>query len=232
MKKIGIIIFVLALLVGVIFANFISFGKVETGIFNFSFKRGVKGSGNVVTEDRNVTGFKSVEVGGIFHVEITARKDFSVQVEADDNLLQYIKTEVNNGVLEIRNQKKINTRGRIMVRITAPDIERVDAFGVAKVSISDLKNSSLTLDTSGASKITVAGETRDLAVDVSGASKIDGGSLAAVNAVIGASGASNVSVNLSGELQADASGASKIYYSGTPTNIHKKTSGTARVVAR
>jgi hypothetical protein len=232
MKKIGIIVFVIALLIGVIFANFISFGKVETGIFNFSFKQGVKGSGNVVTEDRNVTGFRSVDVGGIFQVEITARKDFSVRVEADDNLLQYIKTEVNNGVLEIRNEKKFNTRGRIVVRITAPDIERVDASGVAKVSISDLKNSSLTLDTSGASKITVAGETRDLAVDVGGASKIDAENLAAVNAVIDTSGAGNVSVNLSGELKADASGASKIYYSGTPTNVVKKTSGAAKVIAR
>jgi hypothetical protein len=231
MKKIGFIIFVLALLVGVVFANFTSFGKADIGAFNFTFKRGERGSGNVVTENRGLSGFKAVEVGGVFNVEIVAQKEFSVEVEADDNLLPLIKTEVHNGVLEISTEKRIRSKTRMTIRIGAPDIERLEISGVAKVSLADVSNEKLTVDTSGASKVMLAGQTRDLTIDVSGASKVDAASVSSVNAFVDASGASKVLVNVSGDLKADLSGASTVTYSGTPTNIDKKTSGASKVVA-
>src|SRR5438105_3436193 len=86
MKKVGIIIFAGALVLGLVFSNLFTFGKAKEGLFNFSFFNGVRGSGNTITEKRNLTGFRAVDVGGIFKVEITAQKDFAVEVEADDNL--------------------------------------------------------------------------------------------------------------------------------------------------
>ncbi len=237
MKKVGIIIFITALVIGVVVANVFSFGGVSAeslkpSFLNFSFKRGVKGSGNVVTENREVRDFKAIDVSGVFNVEIVAQKEFSVQVEADDNLLPLIKTEVKNGVLEISTEKRIKSRTRMTVRISAPDIESIEASGATKVSAIELKNSSLKLDTSGASKISVAGETGSLNVDVSGASKIDAENLAAANVIVDASGASKVLVNVSGELRADCSGASSVTYSGTPTNIVKNTSGAGKLRAK
>ena len=55
------------------------------------------------TEKREVSEFKAIDVSGVFKVEITAQKDFDVKVEADDNLLQYIKTEVDGETFEISN---------------------------------------------------------------------------------------------------------------------------------
>lgn len=101
MKKIGILIFIVAILVGVVFSNLFSFGRATGSIFNFSLGSGIKGSAVAGSEIRKETGFKGIEVGGVFQVEITAGKDFSVEVEADDNLLQYIKTEVEGDVLHI-----------------------------------------------------------------------------------------------------------------------------------
>ena len=78
MKKIGILIFILALMVGVVFSSFFSFGKVETSnLIKFNFSRGVKGSGNVVTEQREVSDFTGIDVGGIFNVEATAGREYS-----------------------------------------------------------------------------------------------------------------------------------------------------------
>jgi hypothetical protein len=232
MKKIGIIIFGIALLAGVVFANFFSFGKAESGLVNFSFVRGVKGSGNISTETRDIKDFRSIDVSGVFNVEIVAQKDFSVQVEADDNLIPLIKTEVNDGVLEISTEKRVKSSTRMTIRISAPDIEKIEASGATVVSLADLKNSGLTIDTSGASKIKLAGETSDLNVDVSGASKIDAENLQAIDAVVDASGASRVLVNVSRELRADCSGASSVIYSGTPSNIQKKTSGASSIAAK
>ncbi|MGI8882745.1 MAG: head GIN domain-containing protein [Pyrinomonadaceae bacterium] len=229
MKKFGLIIFILALTLGLIFANIFSFGKMTTKFFNFSINEGVSGSGNVTTEKRDVTDFQEIEVGGVFEVEVVTQKDFSVEIEADDNLLPLIKTEVSGGVLRLETEKGISTKNPIRVRISAPNIENLDISGASKVSLANLKNENLQIDSSGASKIIVAGETENLTVDVSGASKIDAENLKSENASIDASGASKVSVFVANELKSDASGASSIIYSGSPKNLIKKTSGVSSI---
>ena len=157
-----------------------------------------------------------------------SQSEFSVEVEADDNLLQYIRTEVRDGRLEISLSRSVKTGNPMRVRISAPNIDRVEASGASRVNVSNLKNSEIALDTSGASKINLSGETSKLIVDVSGASNIDAGSLSAGTAIIDASGASKISVNVISELVADASGASRITYAGSPS-VNKSTSGASSV---
>lgn len=229
MKKIGFIIFVVALLIGVVFANFFSWGKATQDIFSFKINFGAeKGSGNMASEVREIADFRKVDVGGVFQVEITAQKDFHVEIEADDNLLQYVKTEVSGGELEISMDKRVKTHNPIRVRISAPNIDGVEASGASKVNLTNLKNAELSVDSSGASKFSVAGETGNLIIDVSGASQIDAGGLSAATANIDASGASHVNVNVASELIADASGASRITYIGAP-KVSKSTSGASSV---
>lgn len=230
MKKIGIIIFIVALILGVTFANFFSWGKTSAKIFNFSVNfGGVKGSGNILTEKRELTGFKAIEVGGAFDVEVVAQKEFSVEIEADDNLLPLIETEVRGGTLEISTKGKISTKQRMRIRISAPDIENLQVSGASKLSLANVKNDSLKIDASGASKIKVDGETRNLEVEMSGASKLDAESLKAENVSVDASGASSAQVSVSGDLKADLSGASNVTYTGNPRNLQKSTSGASSV---
>lgn len=229
MKKIGLLIFITALIVGVSLANLFSFGKLTGRIFNFSINYGVSGSGNMASEKRNLTDFNAIEVGGVVQVEASAGKDFSVEVEADDNLLPLVKTEVSGGVLHLRTEKGISTKNPIRIRITAPDIENLEVSGASKVSLDNVSNENLQIDASGASKVTVAGETANLTIDVSGASKIEAENLQTENALIDASGASCVKVFAANELKADASGASNIVYTGNPKNLIKNTSGASSV---
>ncbi len=229
MKKIGIIIFAVAILLGVFVSSFFSFGRLSEKAFNFSFTSGVKGSGNIASETRDVGSFSGVDVSGIFQVEITAQKDFAIEIEADDNLLSLIKTEVRGGVLRIETEKRVSTSNPLKIRISAPDIENIEASGASRVSLTNVKNDELRVDTSGASKINISGETVNLLIEVSGASSIDAENLKAENANVDACGASHVSVFATGELKSDASGASKIVYSGSPKNIEKKSSGASSV---
>ena len=230
MKKVGIIIFAAALIMGLVVSNIFSFGRMRDSLFHFSINfKGEKGSGKIATEQRDVKGFKAIEVGGAFLVEIAAQKDFSVEVEADDNLLPLIKTEVDDGVLKIESEGRLSPTGQIKVRISAPDINSLDVSGAANLTLNNVKNSAITVDSSGAAKIKITGETTKLAIDVSGASKIDADKLKASNANVDASGASHVEINVSDELSVDASGASRIVYSGTPSAVHKKTSGASSV---
>lgn len=229
MKKIGIIVFIAAIILGVVVSSFFSFGRLSERVFNFSFSSGTAGSGNLATETRDVSGFTGVDAGGVFQVEIAAQEEFGIEIEADDNLLPLIKTEVRSGVLHIESEEKISPKNTIRVRISAPDIQSIEASGASKVSLNSLKNSVLKIDTSGASKVLINGETASLTINVSGASKVDAENLKAENATIDASGASHASVFVSGRLNADASGASRIIYSGNPKNIEKKSSGASSV---
>lgn len=233
MKKIGVLIFAAALVGGVVVANLFSFGHYGGRFMKFSMDfGGVRGSGNVTKETRALSGFKSIETGGVFQIEVVAQKDFSVEVEADDNILPLINTEVNDGVLRISSERHIKSTGPIRVRISAPDIEKLDISGAASATLSNVKNSSLDIQSSGASKINVSGETAKLTIDVSGATKINADELKAEDAVIESSGASYISVNVSGDLRSDVSGASKVYYSGSPKNVITKKSGVSCVSRR
>lgn len=233
MKKVGIMIFASALVVGLVASNLFSFGHVGGKFANFSVKfGGVHGSGNIATEKRDVADFKCVDVGGIFQVEVVAGKEFSVEVEADDNLISHIETEVRGDTLYIETDRKIKSSNSLRVRITAPDIDKLDVSGVANVSLSGVKNDALTVHASGASKVSVSGETSQLNVDISGATKVHADDLKSVNAAVEASGASYAGVSVTGELNSDISGASRVEYSGTPSNLITKKSGASRVSAK
>ena len=230
MKKIGLLVFLITLIIGVVFASIFSFGRISSRVFSFNASfGGVRGSGNVQTQKREVSDFNKIEVGGVFEVEITAQKDFSVVVEADDNLLELIKTDVNGDTLEIEFEKRVSTRNTPRLRISAPDIEGLDLSGASKVTLVNLNNESLQLDSSGASKIKVEGITKNFTVEMSGASRLDAENLQSENVSVDSSGASSATVFVTEELKADLSGASKVVYSGNPKNLEKKTSGASCV---
>lgn len=228
MKKIGLIVFIAALAVGVVLASISSFGRFRGKIFSFNFG-GVHGSGAMKSETRNVSGFSAIDVSGAFEVEIVAQKDFSVEVEADDNLLELIKTEVDGDTLKIKSEKSLKSSNPLKIRISAPNIESLDLSGASKVNIANLNNDSLSLDSSGASKIKIEGTTKSFDVEMSGASRLDAENLKAENVSVDSSGASSAYVFVTNELKADLSGATNVTYSGSPKNVQKKTSGASSV---
>jgi hypothetical protein len=230
MKKVGLIIFGIALVVGVVLANVFSFGRLSDRVVNVSVNlSGTKGSGNVIHESRDISGFNAVDVSSVFQVEITAQKDFALEIEADDNLMPLINTDVDGDVLRIGTDSKVSPSSPIRVHIYAPDIDNLEVSGAANVVLNDIDNEALAVDSSGASKVKIAGETAKLTVDVSGATRVDAEELNAGEAAVDASGASHVNVNVSGSLRTDASGASKIVYLGDPSSIERNTSGAGSV---
>ena len=229
MKKFGILAFIVAIIVGVVFANLFSFGRASGKIFNFSFGTSVNGSGVMRSEVREIAGFNGVDVGGVFQVEVVLGKDYAVEIEADDNLHQHISTEVRGGVLKIASAERLKSESPIRIRVSAPDIETVEASGASKVSIQGVNNSELAIDTSGASKVSLEGVTANLRINVSGASKIEASALKADSAVVDASGASSVEIHVTDRLVSEASGASKISYSGNPGSVEKKASGAGKI---
>lgn len=228
MKKVKVIIFIVALIIGLAFA------KVFGAVLGFSLPTvsifsSIKGSGVIKTEKRELAGFKKIEVSGAIEVEINAQKDFSVDVEADDNLLEYVKTEVDGDTLKIYTKSRIWKHNKIRVVISMPELTEADVSGASKITANNIKTDSFKIDVSGASKIEVNGEAKDLKIEASGASKINAENLKVANADVDISGATSVTVNATEEVKAEASGASKINYVGEPKNVIKDVSGASKV---
>ena len=219
MKKTGVIIFAITLITGI----------AVSGCSLISGINGIEGSGNVKKETRNVADFKQINVAGNFTVEAVAQKDFSLEIETDDNLIQYIKTEVSDGVLKIDTTKHLQPKDKILVRVSAPSIESFKTSGASNVDLKNIKNDSLKVDSSGASKFKIEGTAKNFVIETSGASKVDAENLKTENTSIDASGASKIDVFATNDLNIKLSGAGKVYYSGSPKNISKDVSGAGKI---
>ncbi|WP_018476394.1 head GIN domain-containing protein [Pontibacter roseus] len=208
----------------------------------------IQGEGELKSQTRNVSGFKGIDVSGGFAVELTQGSQEGVRIEAQENLLNNIKTEVKNGVLHIYNEGSISTNKGMKAYITVRELNKVDISGGVKVTgKSTFKADAFTLDLSGGSKVTLAINTKKLNADLSGASKVEitgrademvmdlsGASsvnmseLEAKTARIDASGASKVRVFAKDRLDINASGASKVEYKGSP-QVSSNVSAAAKI---
>jgi predicted DNA binding CopG/RHH family protein len=225
MKKIGLIVFIFALSIGLVFSTNCSFGT-------FSKMSGVQGSGTAKSETRNLSGFTRIDAGGAINIEVAVQKDFSVTVEADDNLLTNIKTEVSGDTLKIYTEDSISTKTRINVVISMPELEGVNVSGASRGVIADVNADSLEIKASGASKIKINGTAKELNAEANGASSIEAESLKVENADVEANGASKAVVSAANELKIAANGASNVSYIGEPKNIEQTSSGASSITKR
>ena len=193
------------------------------------FGKGVRGSGNRLTEKRNVPGFLSVDVSGAFEVEIVAQKERSLEITGDDNILPLVTTEVRGNVLHIGSNKSYSINRPITVKITVPELEGISSSGASKIDVSGIRNSEFEVDSSGASKIALTGETKKLRIGTSGASNIEAKELRAEKVEVESSGAGYVSVYAADQLNASASGAARVDYYGNPPNVTPEASGAGSI---
>jgi Putative auto-transporter adhesin, head GIN domain len=192
---------------------------------------GVHGSGVRKTEKRELQPFTAIDTTGAFNVEVTCQKPASFEIEGDDNILPLIETEVRNGVLHIRSKRSYSVGGPISLRITLPNLESIKASGAGKFDISDLKNDRFEVDTTGAAKVTLSGQSRSVEISSTGAGKIDAHNLRAEKADVNVTGAASVDLDVRDQLDVTVSGAGRVTYSGNP-EVHEHVTGAGKVIRR
>lgn len=215
----------------------------------------VNGSGRILTEDFNIRGFSRVDISHTFQVEVIQSSSYKVVVRVDDNLQQHLRIEKRGETLVIglKPYRSYNLRNATMeAEVHMPDLRGIEASGASDVRISgfssardfevDLSGASyldgeitaqdVSIEASGASRIRLRGKAEDLRLDASGASNLDLEDFPAQDADIELSGASEVEVVLSGTLDIDASGASRLYYGGSPTIGRIDLSGASSIKRR
>src|SRR6185436_853253 len=187
--------------------------------------RGVKGSGNLKTEKRNLPAFKGIETTGAYEVEVMCQKPASFEIEADDNILPLIRTDVRDGVLYVTSEKSYNPSRAVRLRISLPELTAVSSQGAGDVSIQDAKSDDLKIASMGAASIKAAGKVKSATISSSGAGDIDANRLQAEKARVTVAGAASVSVYATEQLDVTISGVGSVTYGGNPKSVNKSVSG-------
>ncbi len=158
----------------------------------------VRGSGTVITETRAVSGFERVELNGAGDVIITQGDAEALTVEADDNLMAYIETEVKDGTLslgftrEARN-RNIRPSDKIRFHLTVKAVTGLDLLGAGDFTAASLNAGRLEVVLAGAGDVQIDGLDADqLEVVLAGAGDVRIDALQAEKLVVQLNGAGNV----------------------------------------
>ncbi len=214
--------------------------------------KSVSGSGKTVTLDFALDDFTRVSVGSAFKLDITQGDAFSIQVEVDDNLEQYLDVKRSGDTLEIGLKPRLGILfGNTTLRawVTMPQLTGLEASGASNCRISgfssdkgldleasgastvrgDAASGAAKIGASGASTVELKGSGTDLNAVASGASTLRLEDFAVTDARADASGASRITVNVTGTLDATASGASSVRYVGDPAKVRENSSGASTI---
>jgi len=202
----------------------------------------IKGNKNVISEERQVGEFQKIDAGGAFNVLINQRETTSVIVCTDENLMEHVYTEVNGNTLKLsskglRNPTKLdvvisnphftelNVSGAATLKsenTISESVLSIDASGASHVEL-DVRIENLTTNASGASYVKLTGTASVHNITSSGAAEIHADKLQTVTTVAEASGASDISVQATGDLKSQTSGAGSISVAGE----NEKSTGTS-----
>ena len=180
-------------------------------------------------EVRTVESFKGIEITGANTVYISQGKEIALAVSGGGGNVNTIKTDVINGILKISGNGKayITVKTLESLRITGASSVRIadkinsDAIDLELSGASSLKGEinikNVQVKLTGSSSINVTGKSTNATIEVSGVSSVKSFDWSIDNCKVGVSGVSSVNVSVNKELDADASGTSKITYKGNPS---------------
>lgn len=199
----------------------------------------VRGSGTLKTEERSVSGFDRISLSGMGDLNVVQGDEEKLTIEAEDNLLQYITTEVRGSELQIGIKDGTNilpTRG-IHFELRVKNLSAVSVSGAGNLKMDSLKSNDLDLTVSGAGNVdiknldvtgvnvkssgtgnfTLAGKTQTQNITISGAGNYRAGDLESNIADLSVSGAGNSTLWVKEKLTVKISGFGRVEYYGDPT---------------
>lgn len=210
----------------------------------------IKGNGNVKQESRDASAFTDISTSGVYKVVIEQGNTHSIRVDAEDNLLPYILTDIAGGELRIHSKKGYNIQPtkEIKVYITLQKVDKLSASGAGGFTSKgkltsdrielrfsgaadadlDIRTHELKVGVAGASNLTLKGNTDNADYSISGSADISALDLSTENAKIGISGTGKADVFVQKKLDVGISGMGKVKYKGEPS-ITQSVSGMGKI---
>ena len=198
----------------------------------------VTGSGSLGSETRDVSDFSRITLDMSGDVILTQADEYSVLIEAEDNILPYITTDVRNGNLTLSTQDNtaINTTRSVTFWVSTPNIEALTINGSGTISSEGIMGDKLALEIDGSGDIlldTVAVEQINSNISGSGDIEIEGSAttqkilidgagnykaldLISESTVVNIAGSGSADVWATELLSVDIDGSGEIRYQGAP----------------
>ncbi|MDG1040867.1 MAG: DUF2807 domain-containing protein [Polaribacter sp.] len=214
----------------------------------------VRGNGNVISEIRKTSDYKTISSAGNFDVKLVEGTEGNITLKGEENLMSYIITEVKRGQLTIKVKKNTNIKLTKKFIITVP-FNNIDGVALAgsgdmtnsgtiksndfKVSLAgsgdiDLKVDANKIKTSiaGSGNIKLDGNANNLSCSVAGSGDIIAYGLKTKSVSVSVAGSGNVSTTVSESITVRTAGSGSVYYKGNPDKIDSKSAGSGSVVNR
>ena len=212
----------------------------------------IYGSGNVVTEERDIGEFTGLKVSSGIDVVIRQGNEISLELEADDNLHEAIITEVVDNTLKIYTRKNIRKARSKKVFLVYEDLNTIRISSAGDVTGENtLQTKRLDIDLSSAGDLTLdveaeniscdisssgdarlSGSTEVLVVSLSSAGDLHAYELITKKAEVSCSSAGNARVYASEEFNLRSSSAGSIYYKGDGRVANSHTSSAGSIVKK
>lgn len=207
-------------------------------------------AGEIVKEQRGVSDFNKISLEGHGTIMLEQGEEESIEVEAGENLMEYILTEVRGDELKIsyRNTPSGLRSFSVKYYITVKELEKIEVLGSGKVDSSTITsgeiellidgsgNMSMSLDTKkllaiieGSGKYELVGSAEQQEVNISGSGKFLGKELEGNKGRVDIDGSGKVEINTSETLDVSIGGSGSVYYLGDPTMSTVDISGTGKI---
>lgn len=199
----------------------------------------VRGSGDLITQEKQVSDFDSIDLSGVGEVIVTQGGSESLTIETDDNVMEHLKVVVENGTLKLgfEDGSKFITPTRLVFYVGVDDLTRlivsgsgdikaetleadhldVIVSGSGNVRIVDLATGELQTEISGSGEVSLAGDAAAQDVTISGAGEYLAGDICSKSVEINVSGSGDATVCAMETLDASISGSGSVNYYGKPS---------------
>jgi hypothetical protein len=210
-------------------------------------RRTVYGNNHVVKKEREAGKFTGLRVSSGIDVYLRQTGNESIAVEADENLHEYIITEIKDGILHVYTEANIREAEMKKVYVTMKDINSLkttsagDIIGETSIKTDNLELSAssagdiklevyakeIEANISSSGDVTITGEADILNADLSSAGDLNAFGLEVREADVSASSAGDADINVSERLKARASSAGDVNYRGNPKYLdaHSSSAG-------
>ena len=186
----------------------------------------------MVSQQRASDPFTGIQVTGVGKVIIKQDTVQTLVVRADDNIIERVTTSVNNGILVVGLQQGSYNSITININASMKAIDRLECIGTAEfLNSGQIQTDSLVCKITGAGKITLTGTAARQTVQITGAGDVHNFGLASSRCLAMISGAGNVEVNVTQQLDAIISGTGNITYTGGPQVVNKTITGIGNITA-
>jgi hypothetical protein len=196
----------------------------------------VIGSGNVISEERQVSDISSISIGSSMNLFIEQTGSESVRIEADDNVISYVTTQKTGGELKIQLKSVgFGSIHPINCYVTVKDLSKIKVSSSATIKCDDLKTENLSIEMASSSKgtltihvtklnlnigssadLTLSGETVSQDIKLGSSGRLEAYSLVSKDCKILAQSSGSANINVSEKLNAQISSSAHVNYKGDP----------------